>query len=89
MPIYSYHCAACQHEFESIHSMQVLKDGPSPECPKCKTREVNRVPSLIAGHVWKCNPDGAAPRKAANHELDRKAAKKERVDAMVKRQLGD
>lgn len=42
MPIYEYHCKACDHDFEDL----VLGfDDPAPQCPKCNTEEVQKLMS--------------------------------------------
>lgn len=57
MPIYVLHCSACDVTSESL----ILPREPI-ECPKCKTREVNKVPAVTSPHVWRGSSDGAEPK---------------------------
>lgn len=57
-PIYDFHCTACEHEFESL-----MRPYDPVECPACKARSVDKKPAVCAGHIWKCNPEGAEPKK--------------------------
>lgn len=57
MPIFEFFCTHCDHGFESL-----MKPRDPIECPKCKTREVDKVPSVVGGHIWKCSSDGAMPK---------------------------
>jgi len=43
MPIYEYHCVACDHEFEELVGLNELP----PTCPLC-TQEVQRKISLTS-----------------------------------------
>jgi len=43
MPIYEYHCVACDHEFEELVGLNELP----PMCPLC-TQEVQRKISLTS-----------------------------------------
>jgi len=40
MPLYSYRCAKCGHEFEKLVSL----NAKPPVCPKCDSQEVNKQP---------------------------------------------
>lgn len=42
MPLYQYHCGNCNKRFTEQHSMHE-HDGRRIQCPKCRSRKVNRV----------------------------------------------
>jgi len=44
MPIYEYHCPACDHDFETL----VRGQGDVPRCPKCKSVDLSRLLSVPA-----------------------------------------
>ncbi len=50
MPTYEYICNACQHEFESFHS---IKAPPISVCPKCKKRKVARKLGIGGAVIFK------------------------------------
>lgn len=41
MPIYSFHCARCDEEFESL----VSSGGEAPACPACGSTGADRLPA--------------------------------------------
>lgn len=43
MPIYAYHCAACDAQFE-----QLVRAETTVTCPGCKSRKLERLMSLPA-----------------------------------------
>lgn len=42
MPLYSYHCARCDKDFELLIGM-----SETATCPTCKSRKVERLPSRV------------------------------------------
>lgn len=40
MPVYTYRCTNCDHEFEH---MQSIKDDSIPSCPECESRKVEKL----------------------------------------------
>jgi putative FmdB family regulatory protein len=44
MPIYEYRCAECEERFEEYLS---TSDKPTPPCPKCSSKKVERLWSPI------------------------------------------
>lgn len=46
MPIYEYRCKGCQNDFEAL--VWTSREEKSVECPKCNTREVERILSPFA-----------------------------------------
>ena len=40
MPVYTYRCENCEHEFDKH---QGFDDKPLKSCPNCKKRKLNRV----------------------------------------------
>lgn len=53
MPIYEYHCAACDHDFEVI---QKMSDAPIRKCESCgknkAKRSVSRTSFILKGGGW-------------------------------------
>ncbi len=43
MPIYSYQCNACGHQFETL-----VRSSETPSCPACESTDLARQLSLIA-----------------------------------------
>jgi putative FmdB family regulatory protein len=43
MPLYDFHCRACEHEFEAL----VRGVAARPECPRCGSADLERLPSLF------------------------------------------
>lgn len=50
MPTYDYHCLACEHAFELMHSMS---EAPRRKCPKCGKNRLERRIGTGAGIVFK------------------------------------
>ena len=46
MPLYTFHCADCEREFEELVSINKID---SVQCPECDSNEVERLLSLVAG----------------------------------------
>ena len=45
MPLYEYHCDACEHEFEAL---QKMSDAPLTRCPKCEQGQLQKMVSAAA-----------------------------------------
>ncbi|WP_413204748.1 FmdB family zinc ribbon protein [Rhodospirillum sp. A1_3_36] len=43
MPLYSYHCTSCSNEFEQLVGL-----GDTPTCPKCQSKDLERMLGTIA-----------------------------------------
>jgi putative FmdB family regulatory protein len=43
MPIYEYACRGCGHEFETL-----VRSGSTPDCPSCKSTELEKKLSVFA-----------------------------------------
>jgi putative FmdB family regulatory protein len=43
MPIYSYHCAKCDKDFELLIGM-----SEKPACPTCKSKKLDRLVGRVA-----------------------------------------
>jgi putative FmdB family regulatory protein len=43
VPLYEYRCTACAHEFETL-----VRRGHPPQCPSCRSGELERLTSLFA-----------------------------------------
>lgn len=43
MPLYSFHCAKCEDDFETLAA-----HDETPACPSCKGKKVSRLMSRIA-----------------------------------------
>jgi putative FmdB family regulatory protein len=48
VPIYEYRCATCGEEFQAIRR---ITDETLPDCPRCRTGQVEKKISLSAFHL--------------------------------------
>lgn len=44
MPIFEYRCTKCKEEFEEL----VLNSNEEISCPKCKSKKIEKKPSVFA-----------------------------------------
>jgi putative FmdB family regulatory protein len=44
LPIYEYHCNQCSNDFEEL----VFSRNPEVECPRCHSRDVGRLLSVVS-----------------------------------------
>ncbi len=53
MPLYEYHCDACEHEFEAL---QKMSDEPLVHCPACDEGTLRKLVSAagfrLKGNGW-------------------------------------
>ncbi len=56
MPIYEYACRQCGHQFETL-----VRSGSRPECPNCRSGDLDRQLSVIATPVVNGGAAAAAP----------------------------
>ncbi|MFN8710651.1 MAG: FmdB family zinc ribbon protein [Phycisphaerae bacterium] len=65
MPLFEFHCDACEREFELLVSLK-----EKPVCPDCGSARLERLMSVSAGHVagqrllpmaGQCPPPEAGP----------------------------
>ena len=49
MPTYDYKCNACEHAFESFHTMSEDNTPDKKSCPKCKEKQITKTVSKPAG----------------------------------------
>ena len=85
MPLYDFICADCEHEFELICSHDA-----TPHCKACDSENAMRQVSFPSGYsIRGDNSASVTPRRFGGHETDKKLAKKERINAMVQKQLKD
>ena len=47
MPLYDFHCTACDREFEAL----VRPQDPPPCCPECRSTEIEKLLSGFALHT--------------------------------------
>jgi putative FmdB family regulatory protein len=47
MPLYEYHCDACDANVELL----IRNADEQPECPHCGGRKLTRLLSVVSGHV--------------------------------------
>lgn len=45
MPLYDFHCSACDKQFELL-----VRSADVPACPECGTSQIKRLISAIAPH---------------------------------------
>lgn len=62
MPLYDYHCKACQSEFELL-----VRASTVPACPRCSSTDLERAVSRIAP-AGKIEAIRASNRRAAARE---------------------
>lgn len=55
MPLYSYHCNSCAHEFQEL-----VYPGDTPACPSCAGTDLEQMLSLIAKPAKSGATGGAA-----------------------------
>jgi len=65
MPIFEYQCRKCQHEFETL----VLPTLPVPECPSCKSQDLEK---LISGFAVSSDSIRKANAKSSREQQKRK-----------------
>ena len=58
MPIFEYACRKCSREFE-----QIVMGGAIPECPGCKSRDLDKRLSAFAVQSKGTTPVRSAPRE--------------------------
>jgi putative FmdB family regulatory protein len=93
MPIYEYHCTACDHTFEE---WQKITDPPVQKCPKCSKKKVEKMISAtsfaLKGSGWYATDYGgksgsekrskgalkADAARSAEKDKEQKAAKEKR-----------
>ncbi len=79
MPLYDFHCSACDTAFEEY----TPADAPPAPCPACGSADTERVISGFAGPFNRRPQGGDARRLDANRmaketaRLERKAARQE------------
>jgi putative FmdB family regulatory protein len=62
MPLYDYHCAACDKDFELL-----VRSADVPACPSCGATQLQRLVSNVAP-PGKAKAVGRAMRAAATRE---------------------
>lgn len=70
MPIYEYHCDACDHDFEEWHKhADDIQHVPCPECKSDAHRVISNTSFQLKGGGWYVTeygnrkPDAASPKK--------------------------
>jgi putative FmdB family regulatory protein len=57
MPLFEYRCSHCDHQFEAL-----VRDGNSPECPKCHAKKPERLLSVVSARTAGMrSPSSACP----------------------------
>lgn len=72
MPIYTYRCTQCDHEFET---RQRMTDDPLTECPKCGEkirRVVNSVGVVFKGKGFYVTDNRGSAAQAPSSSSDKK-----------------
>jgi putative FmdB family regulatory protein len=59
MPVYSYACRSCNHEFDVFYTSQaaVKREEKSEKCPRCESKKKKRAVSkgtsfILKGNGW-------------------------------------
>lgn len=66
MPIYEYHCAPCDHTFETL----IRNQGDTAHCPKCGTIELTKQFSVPAAAQTGRGSSSALPACAPGGSFD-------------------
>ncbi len=79
MPLYDYHCTACNHRCELLEKMNA---APSTECPACHQphlqRQVSAPQFQLKGSGWYVTdfkPGAKKPTQEASQETPKETAK--------------
>lgn len=56
MPIYEYACRKCGHQFETL-----VRSGITPECPSCRSSDLDKQLSVFATPVASAGAATAMP----------------------------
>lgn len=76
MPIYEYQCPECDEQFEKL----VRLNGPTPECPACGAKDVQKQVSLsgfiLKGSGWYRDHYGLKPDSGTSKENGESGAEK-------------
>ncbi len=64
MPMYEYHCEACEHQFETMQSLHSIPQDTV--CPKCAAKKSRRLLSAFASKIVGEHKTGFAEQKAYN-----------------------
>ncbi|MDH5186650.1 MAG: zinc ribbon domain-containing protein [candidate division WOR-3 bacterium] len=59
MPIYSYKCGECGTAFDIL--VGVGKDSAEPQCPKCKSKKLERILSTFAVRMGGSSSSSSCP----------------------------
>ena len=60
MPLYRYHCRACDHRFEELVSARERSVVTAIPCPTCAATDTEREPTSFAVRGERAAPDPAA-----------------------------
>lgn len=76
MPIYEYHCQACNHQLEAL---QKMSDAELRDCPQCGAAQLQKLISASAfrlkgGGWYETDFKGANQSNAAKSETDSAAS---------------
>lgn len=64
MPIYEYHCPACQKKFDRF--VRNISQQANTTCPVCHSRDVTRLMSAPVIHAGGTGSQGAAPEPSGD-----------------------
>jgi putative FmdB family regulatory protein len=56
MPLYEYACRKCDHQFETL-----VRGSETPECPSCRSTELERRLSVFAALTNGTSASASAP----------------------------
>jgi len=62
MPIYEYACRGCGHQFETL-----VRSGAVPECPNCRSIELQKQLSVFATPVASAAAPSPGPCGSCGH----------------------
>jgi len=85
MPIYEYHCKACDHEFELE---QRITEDPVKKCPACGKHKVRRLISntsfMLKGSGWYSDGYHGGKSKPGKTDTTSTTAKSDKTSASTK-----
>jgi len=65
MPIYEFKCKSCGEEFELL--LKSRDEVDSVKCPKCGSKEVSRLMSVVNSIIGGSSSGGDKPRVVESH----------------------
>jgi len=88
MPLYEYHCKACDNHFERIERVSALTDGVCPSCGGAARRLLGAPALKFKGSGWYVNDygkgNGSSPASKAESTGESKAKTSTKTESSTK-----